>query len=85
MKKNIREGASPLNPKLLRKVNKRFLFRGLRGLAPSFFLEHFGRGNVFRDIATPEQWQKHYANVAKKRLCELIKTRVNALADTPIF
>ena len=48
-------------------------------------LDHFGRSNVFRDIATPERWQKHYANVAKKKLRELLMARANALADTPIF
>lgn len=51
---------------------------------------YFGIRNVFRNgIATPEQWKAHYANVAKKNLRELIKGRVNALAnalgDTLIF
>ena len=48
-------------------------------------LHHFGVGNVFRHFLSPERWKRHYANVAKKKLCELIKARANALADTPIF
>ena len=46
---------------------------------------YFGNRNVFRNCATSEQWKKHYANVAKKNLRELIKARANALAGAPIF